>query len=255
MLIVHIAMQSCFLGVIDEKRSYVADSVVNGCVDAMQVAATRPLELTAEMEVDEAVFRQAFIARKLEEVEHFERDAQRLLEGNIKDIYFPTLTGMAADGTGAGCQPKVLLAYQNSFPSAQRTVVGSDSVSCPQNLGLRALNDEKPAQNEASVQRVADEAQRVCGSEDKSVSGAHVKMPHGEVPGSDSEVDESASQASDVTDVEGEWSERARMSPEEVKDARKANKQAVKAEQREKRLSKVPKKVKKRAEKKGKVKK
>ena len=115
------------------------------------MAATRPVELTAEKQVDEAVFQQAFIPRKLEEVDHFERDAQRLLEGKSKDIYFTTLTGMAPDGTGAGTQPKVLLASQGRCSSAPETIDAADSDSFPQDVGLDDAickqSTEEPAQH------------------------------------------------------------------------------------------------------------
>lgn len=206
--------------------------------DVLQVAAERPVELTAEKQVDEAVFQQAFIARKLEEVEHFERDSKRLLEGKSKDIYFTTLTGMAADGTGAGSQPKVLMASQNTSSSALDKAGGSNGAN-------EALDSTQQAAvlNEGGFQLGAEEGEAcVAHSNDENET--------------DSEVGHADSQASDVTGVEeGEWSERSKLSPEEVRDARKANKQVVKEKQKEKRLSKIPKKVKKRAEKKGKVKK
>ncbi|PNH03150.1 Serine/threonine-protein kinase RIO1 [Tetrabaena socialis] len=57
-------------------------------------------------EVADAVFTQAFIPRRLEDVVHFERDHARLQQGgNTEGIYFTTITGMKQDGSGARLQP------------------------------------------------------------------------------------------------------------------------------------------------------
>lgn len=207
----------------------------------VQVAATRPVELTAEKQVDEAVFQQAFIARKLEEVDHIERDSQRLLEGKSKDLYFTTLTGMAPDGTGAGSKPKVLLASQkcDALPQTNSGGINAGATQAVQESQCTsALPDAVQQRSESGQNTSTDEcAEELCAINEDGREGADTE-----------------SQASDATDVEeGEWCERSKLSPEKVREARKANKQAVKAQQREKRLTKVPKKVKKRAEKKGKV--
>lgn len=44
-------------------------------------ARSRPLLRNAEEEVEEAVFAQAFIPRRLEEVAHYERDREALAAG------------------------------------------------------------------------------------------------------------------------------------------------------------------------------
>jgi microcompartment protein CcmK/EutM len=225
----------------------------------LQIAASRPVELTAEKQVDEAVFQQAFIARKLEEVEHFERDAQRLREGENRDIYFTTLTGMAADGSGAGSQPKVLLASQSTCTvSAKEATSAVDCVdmSDPDKVCVQELNETTACQS-AGIQHAGEIAVdghgHNCALHEATVPLGGTRVHGSDVCCGESDVD---SQASDLTDTaDAEWTERAKLSPEEVRDARKANKQAVKSEQREKRLNKIPKKVKKRAEKKGKVKK
>ncbi len=43
-----------------------------------QVAASRPLQPTAEEQLDDAVFQGAYIPRKLDEVVHYEREHERL---------------------------------------------------------------------------------------------------------------------------------------------------------------------------------
>ncbi|EFJ52760.1 RIO kinase [Volvox carteri f. nagariensis] len=75
-----------------------------------ELAASRPFNAAPEDEVEEAVFHQAFIPRRLEEVVNFERDHERLQRGgkDTEGIYYTTITGMKMDGSGARAQPAVL---------------------------------------------------------------------------------------------------------------------------------------------------
>lgn len=197
-----------------------------------QVAISRPAALTAEEQVDEAVFQQAFIPRKLEEVEHFERDSERLVRGESKDIYFQTITGMARDGTGAGVVPKVLLQAAEGGVAT----VGSSSDAAV----------HEPAMDVGGDGDVHDTA--------KALPGVH-GVVHESIRKEEDDLESTSQSGSDDSGDEPVWEERPAMSAEETKQARKANKKAVKEEHREKRKTKLPKKAKKRAEKKGKVKK
>jgi RIO kinase 1 len=68
----------------------------------MTAAASRPVVRTAEEEVAEKVWSQAFIPRKLEEVTHYERDHQRLQSGgDTEGIYYQRIAGMKSDMSGA----------------------------------------------------------------------------------------------------------------------------------------------------------
>lgn len=211
-------------------------SFMQGLFD-VQVAITRPQVLTAEEQVDEAVFQQAFIPRKLEEVEHFERDSERLVRGENKDIYFQTLTGMASDGTGAGVVPKVLLHAANSREGLVTGAGDGELEGTSVSVSSVEVGGER-----SPVPAVPQKLGRV----EEDVSGEDESASDGESV--------SGSEADSSTDEVG-WEERPVVSAEEAKEARKANKKAVKEQQREKRLTKLPKKAKKRAEKKGKVKK
>lgn len=210
---------------------------VTDMLPGLQIAITRPQVLTAEEQVDEAVFQQAFIPRKLDEVEHFERDSERLGRGENKDIYFQTLTGMASDGTGAGVTPKVLLnAAANSRDSPASVAGEGDFEASSASACSAELVDEG-----APLPGVP----RKLGRVDEAASGEG---------GSDSDSGDASGSNSEAGD-EDLWEDRPVVSTEDAKEARKANKKAVKELQREKRLTKLPKKAKKRAEKKGKVKK
>lgn len=54
---------------------------------------------TAEEEVEESVFQQAYIPRNLEEVDDYERDHQRLADGGarVEGIYYQAMNGMLAE--------------------------------------------------------------------------------------------------------------------------------------------------------------
>lgn len=194
----------------------------------VQLAASRPLALTAEAEVEEAVFRQAYIPRKLEEVEHFERDAQLLQAGRGQGIYFQAISGLGADGTvAADGVPKVL----------------TDALAALRSGGSDAAAAEGREEDGAATS--GDEGVALPAAEDAAVAS-------GGEGGATSDTASSEGGGSDSEDgPNGEWVERAPVDRAALKDARKANKKAVKEERAAKRLDKVPKKVKKRAEKKG----
>ena len=68
----------------------------------METAATRPIVPTAEEQVAEKVWAQAYIPKKLDEVVHFERDHERLSKGgDIEGIYYQAIAGMKDDMSGA----------------------------------------------------------------------------------------------------------------------------------------------------------
>ena len=62
----------------------------------------------AEDLVSEAVFKQIFIPRTLQEVEKFEEDFQKMRMGEGRDIAYSVVTGMRPDLTGAQCVPQLL---------------------------------------------------------------------------------------------------------------------------------------------------
>ncbi|GLC41017.1 hypothetical protein PLESTM_001146700 [Pleodorina starrii] len=88
------------------------DNVDQALERLRELAASRPIDVAPEEEVAEAVFHQAFIPRRLEEVVNFERDHERLQRGgkDTEGIYYTTITGMKQDGSGARAQPAVLQA-------------------------------------------------------------------------------------------------------------------------------------------------
>jgi RIO kinase 1 len=90
---------------------------LDAALDAlMAAAASRPVVRTAEEEVAERVWAQAFIPKKLEEVTHYERDHKRLVEGkDTEGIYYQSIAGMNADMSGAADTPAVVAAAQQEL--------------------------------------------------------------------------------------------------------------------------------------------
>eukprot|EP00899_Mesostigma_viride_P025336 jgi/Mesvir1/5988/Mv00739-RA.1 len=75
----------------------ITDENVDECLQRMQEQAAAEPEDT----VADAVFHQAFIPKKMDEVVTYERDAQRLQSGqNTEGIYYQTIMGMKPDLSG-----------------------------------------------------------------------------------------------------------------------------------------------------------
>jgi RIO kinase 1 len=197
----------------------------------VQLAAARPVDLTAEADVEEEVFRQAYIPRKLEGVVHFERDAQRLKEGDHEGIYFQAISGLGGDGrVAASGTPKV-------FADALARLTAAD------------VSGTVVSRGQADV----------CGKgEEDAESGAGGSVSRG--GGEEGREEEAGSEGTSVNgDSENGsghrgWVERVPVDKDALRVARKERKRAAKEVQAKKRLEKIPKKVKKRAERRGKVK-
>ncbi|KAI8467991.1 MAG: RIO kinase [Monoraphidium minutum] len=93
-----------------------------------QLAASRPLARNAEEEVEEAIFAQAFIPRKLEEVAHYERDREALAAGKkVEGLYYQAITGMADDLSGPRAAPMALAQRREKLAESERSSSGSGS--------------------------------------------------------------------------------------------------------------------------------
>ena len=72
-------------------------------------AVNRSVEdVTQQDLVDEEVFKKAFIPRTLDEVIDFERDAMKAHDGTSEDVYYPMVTGLKPDLSGAKEHPSIL---------------------------------------------------------------------------------------------------------------------------------------------------
>ena len=197
--------------------------------------------------VDE-VFQQAFIPKRLDEVDAFERDQRRLkasssahgdgAEREVGGVYYQSITGMKHDLSGVETTPKILRQKAAKDREA-RNVALSD--------GLTATSVAASAKRREARKSEADD--------DAGIGGGDVAMKG--VDDSDDEDDDEDSDDED-SDDEVELDEngdaikrrrrgRAPIDKDAVRAARKENKAAVKAEAAERRKTKIKKHLKKKS--------
>eukprot|EP00887_Chlorella_sp_A99_P005225 scaffold1.g5225.t1 len=244
----------------------------------MEVAASRPISLTAEQEVEEAVFKQAslwqlhaFIPKKLEEVAHYERDHARLQAGGAgaEGIYYQAIAGMKTDMSGARVVPQALEEPASAASAAvaeptqrqQHQQQQSQQQQSQQALSQPALSEAAEAAASASWQqpaegtRTSQSAAEAGGTSDSlPAGGRRVRFAAGTRDGAASGSEEDASGSDSESNSSGSWEERPKLSKDEQRAVRKEHKKEVKAANKERRQDKTPKHVKKRAAKAGKKK-
>ena len=78
--------------------------------DSMAGVDEALFERRAQEEIEANVFHQAYIPRALDEVDTFERDQRRLIQGkgSSEGIYYQTITGMESDLSGVRTVPTIL---------------------------------------------------------------------------------------------------------------------------------------------------
>ncbi|KAL4432421.1 hypothetical protein ABPG77_001720 [Micractinium sp. CCAP 211/92] len=246
----------------------------------MELASSRPATLSAEQEVADAVFAQAFIPKKLDDVINYERDHARLKEGNdTEGIYYQALAGMKDDMSGA-----------RTGPSQQPASSASGSGKGDKKGGKAQQQQQQPPQHlqqEPAQQQQQQDAAQPPGTPPQQVAsigeqpgaaaeaqqGAPLTQPadmqqpaegagpqaactgggsSGEQPRKTKHVrfeDEegSSGSGSDGSSSEGEWEERPKLTKEQLREMRREHKKEVKAANAERRKHKVPKHVKKKA--------
>ncbi|KAJ3079129.1 Serine/threonine-protein kinase RIO1 [Rhizoclosmatium hyalinum] len=192
-------------------------------MNIQEVAASKGVSVAAaqaEVDIQEAVFKQAYIPRTLQEIVDYERDVEKVQRGQV-DVNsgvgaYGRVTGLVVDDKIGGVSGKAIVAAVGSA-GGKKAGVGSATSAGPQDKGpFSEENDEE----------------------------------------SDEDEDDSDDDDDDEEDEDGEGSgfdddrkAASRLKKDEEKDAKKARKQAAKEEKREKRLTKMPKAVKKRKQK------
>ena len=198
------------------------------------------------------MFHQAYIPRRLEEVQDHERDFDRLAHGAAaaEGIYYQTLAGMRPDMTGAAPQPAIV-----------RAANGAAAAGAP----AGGAGDEQGA-------HVSSAHERPERSPEAAGGGAGPGSSHGSDPNplgqpcdgeeggpetgagdrrgdSDSEGSSEAGSGNEVLECSGgdRAARDAPADPEAARADRKAHKAAVKEANRERRKHKLPKHVKKHA--------
>ncbi|DBA77404.1 TPA: hypothetical protein ACH3X2_000917 [Trebouxia sp. C0005] len=213
---------------IDESNLYEA-------VETLQQLAVRQgiQEDDEEEELADRVFEQAYIPRRLEEVEEYERDHDRLAGGQEQEgIYYQGITGMKADMSGARTTPKLLELQEECLARDLDTadLASSSDDSSDDDFDVGAIPGlaclEAPLLP-AALRQQHDEGKEVNTGQEPGL------QQQGE---SDLSSDEGSSQSgSEVLDTGGG----------DAKADRKAHKKAVKEANRERRKHKMPKHVKK----------
>lgn len=109
---------------------------------------------TAEEEVEESIFQQAYIPRNLEEVDDYERDHQRLEDGGAaaQGIYYEAMSGMLA-GSAAPAKKAAAAAAAELQPS----LAAAESSALERQ---QSPADEAPAlvAGDAAAQKEAEDA-------------------------------------------------------------------------------------------------
>mmetsp|Transcript_35425 Transcript_35425/g.100311 ORF Transcript_35425/g.100311 Transcript_35425/m.100311 type:complete len:378 (-) Transcript_35425:8-1141(-) len=209
-------------------------------------ASQRPIERTAEEEVKDAVFQQAYIPTRMDEVVHYERDHTRAQAGeDLEDrgVFYQTLMGLKPDMSGPKKQPDIL---DTSDGQKSQSTGGNDLLSI-QTQPAASLTPFSSASKEAASTQLAKPSLSEGGQRG---AGTGVPGDRDEGAGEDDEESGDGSGSDGYVSSEDDG-----LTPDErkqaTKEARKAHKKEVKETAREKRKTKLPKHVKKRKEKAG----
>ncbi|MEW5300878.1 MAG: hypothetical protein WDW36_003774 [Sanguina aurantia] len=122
------------------------DSNIDEALERLsELAASRPVgvEETPEESSAAALFQQAYIPRRLEEVVHYERDHERLTTGgNTDGLYYQMIAGMKQDLSGAEAQPAVLQGSAGQTGKQQQSEANGDASASPSSRSTLASGAE-----------------------------------------------------------------------------------------------------------------
>ena len=105
----------------------ITEANIDEYLDQVQQCAVQrsKVDLTQQDLVDEEVFKHVFIPRTLDEVIDFEGDAKKAQDGIASDVYYPMVTGLKQDLSGAKENPDILegsLALKDSVDGDAREI-------------------------------------------------------------------------------------------------------------------------------------
>lgn len=86
----------------------ISDDNLEECLTKLSENAAMKTELSSNEQVDEEVFKQAYIPQRLTEVIDFERDINQAKQGLVNDLIYKTLVGLKSDLSGTVQQPEIL---------------------------------------------------------------------------------------------------------------------------------------------------
>jgi len=250
---------------------------IDGALDAlMEVAVSRPAG-GAERDaaaVEDAVFRQAYLPKRMDEVVHYERDQHKLQAvaqgAQVEGLYYGAVVGLtpavapagaaSARSQPASAAPKSASSQPRASSSAQAPLPAAATESAQQAVGPSQQSESEPVASSSQEGSREGQAQSSkAGAQGSGGPDGSGGSEDGEESGSEGS---SSSEGSDDEDGSGSGSgeedeegrRRPRVDKDAVRAARKANKAAVKEANREKRKVKTPKHVKKSHKSKGKKK-
>ena len=186
---------------------------------------------SAEEEVSEAVFKQIFIPRTLQEVERFEEDFHKMSIGEGQDIVYSTVTGLKPDLSGAQSVPELLQEQTVSDEDGTNDECESEEDSEEDSDGERRCSDSE--QDEVGREEEKGRRKNRVANE-----GKNYLHPRGHKKGGMYNCTLHLKHTDHVSCLD----------PHEL-ELKRAHKTSVKEEKREKRKTKIPKHTKKRKEK------
>ncbi|KAI8622430.1 RIO1 family-domain-containing protein [Chytriomyces sp. MP71] len=191
----------------------------------------------AEAEISEAVFKQSYIPRTLQEIVDFERDAERaqagIVEANSGVGVYGKLTGLVMEGVVGGSSAGKEAASVSFSPAAKASApdaMAPKAGEAVESLGKSSSNGARGDVKDLPLDDSDDEDGEDNSDDDESGS-------------------ESDGEDGDNSDFDEDSGKVSRLKKDEDKDAKKARKTQQKEEKREKRKAKMPKAVKKRKQK------
>ncbi|KAJ1551324.1 Serine/threonine-protein kinase RIO1 [Nowakowskiella sp. JEL0078] len=206
----------------------------------------RPELYLESVQVDEEVFKRSYIPRTLDQVEHFERDAERLKSGQGDQILYTSVTGLSLSTTNLPIIAPTLAAFLSSIPVAPLNMAGASDSIVASPLGQLAMH--QPRSDSVMSDQVP------LDTDDDGMDGDRESATVDSLDAdTDSNIDSGSGSENGEEDADDEDTEqegrRKVMKKDEDKNMKKDRKKAVKEEKKEKRKVKVPKAVKKRRQK------
>merc|ERR1719494_1763739 len=116
---------------VKELFNFVTDPLINDdnieeyLTRAQEICSQRTEdEITQQERNDEEVFKNAYIPQRLDDVIDFEKDARKAKQGDVEDVYYPSVTGLNKELTGVKKQPDILasdLVHETDESSARHS--------------------------------------------------------------------------------------------------------------------------------------
>ena len=136
------------------------DNVDDYLEKAQTIAANRGVEQeNPEETVKEEVFKKAYIPRTLDQVVHFEKDAERAKEGQAEEILYSKLTGLKPDLTGVLAHPELL---KNSDAGDEKNQSKNQNQECDNEEvdNSESSDDESDSEDENDEQKEEDSEEK-----------------------------------------------------------------------------------------------